>query len=257
MFCYETPQFKKKRLLRAEMLEQLRDYPRDYLEIMYAGYSDGVLCGCGLVWNEDRITVEPGMILHKNKLYFMKDPLHLECPAEDRIRYVKVQFLTLVYENERTIGNTRVYLDDKLPDPSCELELCRFRLQAGARLRNTYENFSDCVTEFDTIHLVEVPWASPVMPTLHPAVLRQYAMEILRKNSGDGMDTGFAMNVLANDGVMPAEALRFYIENRLGDRMPEGNQALYDGLKKILQMGADRCSDRQPGDGTRRQVMLI
>ena len=126
MFCYETPQFKKKRLLRAEMLEQLRDYPRDYLEIMYAGYSDGVLCGCGLVWNEDRITVEPGMILHKNKLYFMKDPLHLECPAEDRIRYVKVQFLTLVYENERTIGNTRVYLDDKLPDPSCELELCRF-----------------------------------------------------------------------------------------------------------------------------------
>ena len=47
MFCYETPQFKKKRLLRAEMLEQLRDYPRDYLEIMYAGYSDGVLCGCG------------------------------------------------------------------------------------------------------------------------------------------------------------------------------------------------------------------
>ena len=81
----------------------------------------------------------------------------MECPAEDRIRYVKVQFLTLVYENERTIGNTRVYLDDKLPDPSCELELCRFRLQAGARLRNTYENFSDCVTEFDTIHLVEVP----------------------------------------------------------------------------------------------------
>ena len=59
--------------------------------------------------------VEPGMILHKNKLYFMKDPLHLECPAEDRIRYVKIEFLTLVYENERTIGNTRVYLDDKLP----------------------------------------------------------------------------------------------------------------------------------------------
>ena len=53
MFCYETPQFKKKRLLRAEMLEQLRDYPRDYLEIMYAGYSDGVLCGCGLVLNPE------------------------------------------------------------------------------------------------------------------------------------------------------------------------------------------------------------
>ena len=82
-------------------------------------------------------------------------------------------------------------------------------------------------------------------------------MEILRKNSGDGMDIGFAMNVLANDGVMPAEALRFYIENQLGDRMPEGNQALYDGLKRVLQMGADRRSDRQPGDGTRRQVMLI
>lgn len=48
MFCYETPQFKKKRLLRAEMLEQLRDYPRDYLEIMYAGYSDGVCAAADL-----------------------------------------------------------------------------------------------------------------------------------------------------------------------------------------------------------------
>ena len=47
------------------MLEQLRDYPRDYLEILFAGYCDGGLCGCGLVWYEDRITVEPGLILLK------------------------------------------------------------------------------------------------------------------------------------------------------------------------------------------------
>lgn len=257
MFYYEKPQFNKKSLLRAEMLEQIRDYPRDYLEIMYLGYSDGILSGCGITWNKDTITVEPGMIRHKNKLYFMKNPIHLGCRAEDRIQYLKVQFLAFVYEKERTIGDTRIYLDDRVPDPACELELCRFRLQIGSRLRNVYENFADCMTEFDTIHLVEVPWSSPVMPTLHPQILRQYAIGILKQNPADGMDLSFAMDVLANEGVMPAEAIGLYIENRLGEGIPKGNRGLYQGLKKILETGGNRRSDRQTSDGTRRPVMLL
>ncbi len=62
MFYYEVPQFEKKRLLRTEMLEQIRDFPRDYLEILYAGYSDGVLRGCALRWTENRLVIGPGIL---------------------------------------------------------------------------------------------------------------------------------------------------------------------------------------------------
>lgn len=62
MFRYEKPLFEKKRLLRIEMLEQLRDYPRDYLEILYSGYSDGIVCGCTLSWNEEELMITPVII---------------------------------------------------------------------------------------------------------------------------------------------------------------------------------------------------
>lgn len=257
MFYYKNPQFEKKRLLRIEMLEQLRDYPRDYLEILYSDYSDGILCGCEPVWNENVLTVAAGIIRHKDKLYFMNQPIHLECEAEDRVRYLKVQFLALVYEKGQTIGNTRIYLDDKVPDPACELELCRFRLQEGARLRSSYENFADCITEFDTIHLVEVPWASPISSTLHPKILWQYATEILQKRNRDSMDTSFAMNTLANKGIMPQDVIRIYVETRLESRVGKGNRGLYLGLKKILEISGNNNSDWQRSDRTSHQVMLL
>lgn len=257
MFCYKQPRFEKKRLLRAEMLEQLRDYPKDYLEIRYAGYSDGILCGCELEWNQDVLTVQSGIIRYKNKLYFMKEPLHIQCKAEDKIRYVKVQFLALVSENEQVVGNTRVYLDDKEPDEACELELCRFRLQDGARLRNTYESFSDCTTQFDTIHLIDVPWSAPTIATLHPKILKQYATEILQHNGTDNIDVGFAMNVLVNQGVVPANAIQIYIKNRLGCPAKKGNKGLYAGLKKILETHNSHTSEWNTSRENSRQVILI
>lgn len=41
MFKYVYPQFEKKRLLRGEMLDQLRDYPKNYIKMSFQGYGDG------------------------------------------------------------------------------------------------------------------------------------------------------------------------------------------------------------------------
>lgn len=224
MFCYEMPQFEKKCLLRAEMLEQLRDFPRDYLEIMYSGYSDGILCGCVPGWNQGKLTVEPGILRYNGKLYFLKKPFQTVCEAQDKIRYLKVQFKVPVRENGKVVGKTKIYLDDTKPDPVNEIELCQFRLQEGARLRETYENFADCITEFDTIQLIDVPWASSGKPTLHPKILRQYAVEILKKKDGNVIDIGFALDILSNRGIMPEEAVRFYIDMRTESNTETGNK---------------------------------
>ncbi len=257
MFCYEKPLFEKKRLLRVEMLEQLRDYPRDYLEIRYAAFCDGVLYGCEPVWDGKGLMVSPGILRHKGRLYFMSHAEHLACRPEDRVRYLKVQFLALVQEKGQVIGNTRICLDAKAPDPACELELCRFRLQEGARLRDTYENFADCTTEFDTIHLIEVPWAACGEATLHPKILKQFAMDIRNRKNMDDTDIHFVINVLANEGVMQADAIRMYLETRLGTKVGKGNRELYLGLKKILETGGSGYLEQQRSEGNRRQVMLL
>ena len=45
MFQYDYPQFEKKRLLRVEMLDKLRDYPKNFIDLSFQGFGDGVVSG--------------------------------------------------------------------------------------------------------------------------------------------------------------------------------------------------------------------
>lgn len=258
MFHYEEPKFKKKRVLRIEMLEQLRDYPRNYWNISFNGYSDGIVCGCEVSWDSNRLMIEPGILYYRKKLYFMEQPYYLECVSEDRMRYLKVQFLAEIQEEGKIEGNTRILLEEKKPDVSCEIELCRFRLQEGARLRNTYENLEDYTTEYDTIHLVYVPYASYQESTLHPKILKQFAQEMLSLRSEDSYDISFVMNVMANQGKIPADCIRSYLEVKLGKQnLKKGNEGLYEGLKEVLReqkLGKPRRKEQEEG---KRRVMLL
>ncbi len=257
MFYYEVPQFEKKRLLRTEMLEQIRDFPRDYLEILYAGYSDGVLHGCALRWIENRLVIGPGILRYHKHLYLMKETFEMKCENQDKIRYLKAQFQTPVKENGSLTGKAVICLDNIAPDPAYEIELCRFRLQEGARLRYMYENFADCITEFDTIHLVHVPWASPGKPSLHPIILKQFAVELLKKRDKDPLDNSFAIDILANNGIMAEDAVRMYIDTRIGNKAGKGNEGLYHGLMEILKNRRGESSVQKSVDGTQRQIVLL
>lgn len=256
MFRYEEPQFEKKRLLRIEMLEELRDYPRSYWKIFYRGYSQGIISGCEITWDSGVLTIAPGILYHGGNLYFMEHPYTLECRAEDKVRYLKVQFLTEVRENGKITGDTRIMLDDKKADSSCEIELCRFRLQEGARLRDSYENLEDYSTEYDTINLIHAPYAAPGQSTLHPQILRQFAKECLESQMGDSLDTSFAMNILGNYGQIPESGIRIYLNTRLGQAEAD-NQGLYTGLLEILKNQKQGTAYRGRNDGKKKQVMLL
>lgn len=257
MFYYEMPQFEKKHLLRTEMLEQLRDFPRDYLGILYADYSDGVLCGCTPGWEQGKLTIEPGILRYQGNLYFLKESFAMNCEAQDRLQYLKVQFQAPVKENGIMISKTKIYLDNLAPNTANEIELCQFRLQEGARLRDTYENFADCITEFDTIHLIDTPWASPGKPTLHPKILKQFAAEVLKKRNGDTMDICFAMEIFSNQGIMSEEAVRSYIDLRTGSNAGVGNKGLYCGLIEILKLNGADITAQKKTSATKQKVMLL
>lgn len=258
MFHYEEPVFQKKRLLRIEMLEQLRDYPRDYLRLQFRGYSDGILCGCQISWDNEQLEIAPGILNRAGRLYIMKEPYRLECRAEDRMRYLKVQFMAEVHEEGKTEGNTRIVLDEHKADPACEMELCRFRLQEGARLRDTYENFEDYATGYDTVNRIHVPFASYGQATIWPDILQQFAEEILEIRNNDVYDISFAMNILANQGEAPAGCIGSYLKARMGDGyVASGNQGIYEGLREVLRREKAGKPFRTGGSVQQRPMLLI
>ena len=48
MFKNVYPLFERKRLLKKEMLENIRDFPRDIVDIFFFFFSDGILAGCDI-----------------------------------------------------------------------------------------------------------------------------------------------------------------------------------------------------------------
>lgn len=256
MFKYVYPQFEKKRLLRGEMLDQLRDYPKNYIEMSFHGYGDGIVTGCEVTWDSGRLTIAPGMVLCRDHLYMMEAPYQMECLALDRLRYLKIQFLAEEREEGCIVGNTRMSLDEEKPNQACEIELCRFRLQEGAKLRDTYEGFEDFSTLYDTVNLIHVPYAAEGESTLNPVLLKTFAKEMMQKESGEVMDYIFSMNVLSSSGHVPVELIQEYLNGRIGEKM-EGNLNLYRSLLDVLKSqkagGSMKTKNAQPA----RSVMLL
>ena len=258
MFTYEYPEFEKKHLLTAEMLEQLRDHPRHYSELMFYGYGNGIVNGCGLSWEENRLTVDKGILYWNGNLYFMKEPYALDCFPENQLRYLKVKFLKEEKQPGKIRGGTSIYLSKEPVDSSCEMELCRFRLQVGARLRSSHQDFRDYATEYDTINIIHAPFASASGTTMNPKILLQYAEEMLETEMTDAFDIVFVMNLLANDGRVSRMVIKRYVmRSSRRDNSSDTNGELYQELLSGL---SNRKRQRSGGDQNgviQKRIMLM
>lgn len=180
MFQNIYPVFEPKRLLKKEMLENLRDFPRSLFGLQYQNYSDGILYGCDITGTETGMILLPGILCYKGVPYFLERPYPVSCKAEGKMAYVKVHFW------DKTIGSggeeylSQIIVDEQEPDAEQELELARFKLQAGARLRSDYVDFYDYETEFDTVNRIYVPYAAPDHPGIWPQILKSFARELLK-----------------------------------------------------------------------------
>lgn len=72
MFKNIYPLFERKRLLKKEMLEILRDFPRDIFQILYQDYADGILAGCELETIDGSLVIHPGIICYNKIPYILK-----------------------------------------------------------------------------------------------------------------------------------------------------------------------------------------
>ncbi|MCE5285300.1 MAG: hypothetical protein LLG02_05590 [Pelosinus sp.] len=215
MFINKYPIFSAGRVLKHEMLSLLRDYPRDYADILYRDYSDGILAGCKLIINSDNISVEPGMVRYQGKIYMMNESVHVPYTATGQDAIVKIYFKKEKTSGDFILGSGDVILQPGLKLAENELELCRFKLKAGARLRDDYQNFADLATEYDTVNIINVRHAAPYEPTLSPLITRRFASEALENKAMQPFDYAFVSQCAAGEPVARL-LITAYTSARLG-----------------------------------------
>lgn len=235
MFTNVFPHFGKGRILKKEMLETLRDYPRDFFDIYFNHYSNGIIAGADAVVGEKSITITRGIVKHDDKLYMLAQDSELPYYPTNKEVLIKIKFLDEVTEGDFKISKTEIFIDENTGVEKDELELGRFKLREGAVLRSDYTDFYDFSTEFNTINVIHTEYAGIKKSTMNPLVLRHFSKIVLRSSTDHVYDIGFAMQCMHQDTV-DRELILYYISNRLGlEHKDYTNMQIYKYLTQIVR----------------------
>ncbi|OAB45496.1 DNA and RNA helicase [Paenibacillus glacialis] len=215
MFTHLYPQFNKGRILKTEMLTNLRDFPREFVDIHYADYSDGIVTGANLEVGSKQLIISPGIVRHEGRLYILNQSTTIDYLATGKELVVKIRFLEAEKDIDRTVYASEIVLDEHIDCSSSELELGRFKLKEGARLRQDYQNFADFTTEYNTLNVLHTSYAAHGESTVTPMVMRYFADQMLRSGSADPRDLVFAM-MCTNEGTVSRSLILHYISGRMG-----------------------------------------
>ena len=244
------PQFERLHILRTEALCSLRDRAFNVFPLFMENFGDGIISGCRPLTTPTRITLTAGIILRNGFVYLIQEPMSLEYAPTENYMMMKLIFEPPLETENFTQRSVNLILTDNMTLTDNEMEICRFKLKKGAILRTHYTDFFDRATEFDTVNVINVPYAAVGGSTLAPEILRAFATEA-RDFSLDEMDFNFCLTAL-NGAVMNVAQISFYIEHRLKTELREPtNQILYDSLSQILSEIKD--GNRREIVGTRRR----
>lgn len=257
MFKNIYPLFESKRILKKEMLENLRDYPRALFQIRYQDYSDGILWGCNLETKEKVIRIEPGVLLWRNMPYLLEEPYRIPHESSGRTAYLKVRFSDRSSGNGQYEYRSQISISEEEPEEGYEIELARFKLQPGARLRDAYTDFYDYCTEYDTLNRIHVPYASPERHSIWPRMLQCFASSMMEYPMQDARDQAFCLNCLQLTEAMPYRAVKSYLDVRMGQKRDYSNAEIYDGLKSILQQVSGTGYGTGRTEKKERKMLLV
>ena len=228
------PLLEELHVLRTSALCSLRDRAFDSLPLYYEDYSDGIVSGCRLRASQDSIEVLPGIVRYSGFMYFLREPMRIAYEPTEEYRMMKLKF-GMPEESENFLRRSvHLELSGNMEVHSDEMELCRFKLKAGAVLRTKYVDFFDRVTEFDTVDSVSCPYAAVGQSTLLPEIVAAFAREALDYRL-EPLDESFCMVALQNLAVS-YDQIRFYLLHRLKLEAQEwDNRGLFDGLCSVLR----------------------
>ena len=229
------PFFKKDRILKIDMLENLRDFPRDVLDIFCEDMSDGIVCGFTPTVNKEIITISKGIIKYNGVVYVMSEPISITYQETEKEVMLKLCFGEEIQEKDYKTNDIDMKIEGDMNLLPNQMELGRFRLKKGAYLRSEYQDLYDFTTEYNTINIVNVKYAGQKEHTLNKIILQYFAKEAFEYQLKEEADFLFCMLCL-NSQKVERSVIQQYISYKTGELPKQmSNAEIHKQLVKILE----------------------
>lgn len=231
------PAFEQGRILKKELLLALRDYSYSGLNIKYSNYSEGIICGCHVASNKEKIIIEPGIIKCMDYIFLVDTAVEISYRPTEEYNSLKFKIMKKEELNDYTRYKTDFILDNDMILKEGEIEVCRFKLKEGSQLRTEYKDFSDIQTEFDTVNLANATWSDVHGETLAHDITFYFAQELLRCKNAKQDDIQFAYLCLQSSEGISRRIIEDYVKRKIVGLSGEKkrNIELFDYLCKVLE----------------------
>jgi len=253
------PLFERNRILKKEMLWSLRDYSFSQIQLEYQRYSDGIIGGCDLEVRENEIIVKKGIVKHDGFIYLLTGETAVPYTPTEVTAALKLRLWVDRNSADYISYQAEFVLNDGLERNDDEIELCRFKLKAGSRLRKEYTDFYDIQTEFDTVNLVNATWAGIDRNTLSPVITDYFSRRLIQGQTKEPQDLAFAYLCLNQTKAVSREVIESYIGTRMGRGKAElsDNEELFSCMERILRDVYGQRDDRADMDIRRRRQIIV
>ena len=234
-----VPIFAGRRILKKESLWDIRDYTYAGWQLYYAEYTDGLLKGCDIRAEDGQLVIGKGMLKFHDFIYLMMEEERVDYQPKNRWQVLKAEFSEDETNLDYKAYRVRFFLDEEMELGENQIEMCRFYLREGSVLRDSYKNFADMSTEYDTVNLICATVAGIGEKTLHPLVVKQFGEELWNMEEKDQFDFGFCSLVWNTQGRVERKVIAAYLSNKMkkavvANIMSYDNQMVYEKLENIV-----------------------
>ena len=232
------PLFETGRILKKEALEVIRDYPKDLLSILYEGYTNGVIRGLRLSSDHENrsLIIGKGLVKLKGEVYQISKEIKVSYTHTEQREYLKLKCSSESVDKDWKVTKINAFLSTEEESADGEILLCDFLLKSGFVLRDSYLDFADMRSEYDTIHLMNADYAGYEEKTFNIEVLKVYAKEYLNTKKCEDIDRTFCYTVLNSVEGISRAVIENYIAVKEGRVQGThlSNKDIYTGLLDIL-----------------------
>lgn len=234
-----VPIFAGRRILKKESLWDIRDYTYAGWQLYYAEYTDGLLKGCDIRAEDGQLVIGKGMLKFHDFIYLMMEEERVDYQPKNRWQVLKAEFSEDETNLDYKAYRVRFFLDEEMELGENQIEMCRFYLREGSVLRDSYKNFADMSTEYDTVNLICATVAGIGEKTLHPLVVKQFGEELWNMEEKDQFDFGFCSLVWNTQGRVERKVIAAYLSNKMkkavvANIMSYDSQMVYEKLENIV-----------------------
>jgi len=199
------PTFEKGSILKQNMLEAMRDYPRNVVNLVYAQFGDGIIDGFDIsVLEENKLLVSPGIVKVDGIVFFSTDEQVIDQHDDNNYVYIEVK-------NNDTVDGIEycIEINQSSTQQTNKVELFRYTKNAElSMLQNCDDLFTPPINRINRIYSNNSYIGGT---SLCPEYFKVYAREVLRSPNAQIADIAFSYVCL--NGIRDIDSVKAYFKN--------------------------------------------